>query len=122
MAALISHGFGPVQAMHLKVAAGESFGEDLRLGRGWSEDEWASAGHDLRLLGFLDADGRLTRDGAAARDDVEAVTDAVAAQPWTALDLPAQQRAVDLLTPLTQAVWASGVLPVVNPIGVPPTT
>jgi hypothetical protein len=121
VAALISHGFGPVQAMHLKVAAGESFGEDLRLGRGWSEDEWASAASDLRVLGFLDADGQLTRDGAAARSDVEAVTDAVAAQPWAVLDLADQQRAIALLEPLTRAVWDSGVLPAVNPIGVPPT-
>jgi hypothetical protein len=118
VAALISHGIGPIEAMQLKVAAGESRGDDLRLGRGWSEDEWAEAAHRLRLLGWVDADGALTRDGQRARSDVEAVTDGAAQKPWTALSGQEIDRAASLLEPIARAVWDSGVVPPSNPVGV----
>ncbi|MFN2537862.1 MAG: hypothetical protein ABR549_06870 [Mycobacteriales bacterium] len=117
VATLISHGIGPIEAMQLKVAAGESRAEDLRLGRGWSEAEWTTATSRLQALGWVD-EGRLTTDGRQARADVEAVTDAAARKPWAALGADGVARAADLLTPLTRAVWASGVVPPTNPVGV----
>jgi hypothetical protein len=118
VASLVSHGITPIQAMLLKVAAGESRSEDLRLGRGWSEQDWADAEHQLRLLGWVDADGRLTPDGQAARADVETVTDAAAAAPWTALTATEVARVDALLVPVTRRVWDSGVVPASNPVGV----
>lgn len=114
VATLISHGIGPIEAMQLKVAAGESRAEDLRLGRGWSEQEWAAAADRLKALGWVD-DGGLTTDGRRARADVEAVTDAAARKPWAATDA---ERVAELLAPIARAVWQSGVVPSSNPVGV----
>jgi hypothetical protein len=117
VASLISHGIGPIEAMQLKVAAGESRAEDLRLGRGWSEDEWALAALHLQALGWVE-DGRLTTDGRRARADVEAVTDVAARKPWGALSHDEAERTAELLAPIARAVWASGVVPASNPVGV----
>ena len=103
--------------MQLKVAAGESRAEDLRLGRGWSEDEWAAAAVHLEALGWVSG-GTLTNDGRRARADVEAVTDAAARKPWSALTADQAERAAELLGPIARAVWASGVVPASNPVGV----
>ena len=117
VATLISHGIGPIEAMQLKVAAGESRAEDLRLGRGWSEQDWDAAALHLQALGWV-SDGRLTTDGHRARSDVEAVTDAAARRPWDALGADETERAAELLGPVARAVWASGVVPPSNPVGV----
>jgi hypothetical protein len=117
VATLISHGIGPIEAMQLKVAAGESRAEDLRLGRGWSEEEWSAAALHLEALGWVD-NGSLTTDGRRARADVEAVTDAAARKPWAALSHDEAERAAELIAPVARAVWASGVLPPSNPVGV----
>ncbi|MCW2707573.1 MAG: hypothetical protein JWM22_1415 [Frankiales bacterium] len=117
VAALISHRIAPIEAMQLKVAAGESRAEDLRLGRGWSEEEWASAGAHLERLGWVE-DGRLTVDGQRARADVEVVTDAAARKPWSALSPEEAERTAELLEPIARSVWASGVVPTTNPVGV----
>ena len=117
VATLISHGIGPIEAMQLKVAAGESRGEDLRLGRGWSEDDWAAATARLEELGWV-VGGLLTTDGRRARSDVEAVTDAAARRPWSSLGDEGTERVAELLGPVARAVWASGVVPVSNPVGV----
>lgn len=117
VASLVSHGIGPIEAMLLKVAAGESRAEDLRLGRGWSEDEWAAAATRVEALGWV-LDGALTPDGRSARADVEAVTDTAARRPWLALTAAERERVVELLTPVARAVWASGVIPASNPVGV----
>jgi hypothetical protein len=117
VAALISHRIAPIEAMQLKVAAGESRAEDLRLGRGWSEEEWASAGAHLEQLGWVE-DGRLTVDGQRARADVEVVTDAAARKPWSALSPEEAERTAELLEPIARSVWASGVVPTTNPVGV----
>ncbi|MDP9182624.1 MAG: hypothetical protein M3P04_07610, partial [Actinomycetota bacterium] len=62
VAACVSHGVTPVQAMQLKVAAGESDGEPLRLGRAWSTEAWEAEAHVLRAKGLVD-DAGLTQDG-----------------------------------------------------------
>jgi hypothetical protein len=118
VAALISHGIDPLSAMQLKVAAGESRAEDLRLGRGWSESEWEAAAEGLRSRGWVDSEGRLTADGRHAQADVEAVTDVSAQRPWEALSRDELARVDDLLAPVARAVWDSGVVPTSNPVGV----
>jgi len=119
VAALVSHGVTPVQAMQLKVAAGESEGEPLRLGRAWSEEAWAAEAEVLREKGLVD-DAGLTASGRALRDAVEDATDAAAQQPWEALTGDEVGRVAELLHPLASAVWTQGRMPHVNPIGLPP--
>ncbi|MER6982239.1 hypothetical protein ABT317_36045, partial [Streptomyces carpinensis] len=71
----------------------------------------------LRERGWLGEDGALTAAGAALHADVEARTDAVAEQPWTALGADAAARLADLLEPLAKAVLHTGLVPAGNPVG-----
>jgi hypothetical protein len=119
VAACVSHGVTPVQAMQLKVAAGESEGEPLRLGRAWSTEAWEAEAQVLRDKGLVDDTG-LTEAGRALRGAVEGATDLAATQPWQALDDHERTRTGELLAPLAAAVWAQGRMPPVNPIGLPP--
>ncbi|MFB8176845.1 hypothetical protein ACFC8N_12430 [Streptomyces sp. NPDC055966] len=119
VAVLVSQGLGPVEAMVLKAAEGESDGEFLRETRRWERADWESAGARLRGRGLLAADGSLTLAGAALRTEVEALTDAAAEGPWTALGPDRSARLAALLDPLAGAVMASGLLPPGNPVGLP---
>ncbi|MEV6839287.1 hypothetical protein AB0N17_33075 [Streptomyces sp. NPDC051133] len=117
VAVLVSQGIGPVEAMVLKAAAGESDGPFLRETRKWEPADWEAAGARLRNHGLLAADGTLTPAGAALRAEVEALTDAAAEGPWTALGADRAARLAGLLEPLARAVEGSGLLPAGNPVG-----
>ncbi|MYR62397.1 hypothetical protein GTY54_41415, partial [Streptomyces sp. SID625] len=67
VAVLVSLGLGPVAAMVLKTAAGESDAGLLREIRPWEPQAWQAAEAALRARGWLDADGALTAAGAAGR-------------------------------------------------------
>ncbi|MFF9060503.1 hypothetical protein ACF09K_17725 [Streptomyces sp. NPDC014882] len=122
IAALVGHGLGPVAAMALKCAAGESDEEVLRQTRKWDLTAWRAAQAELLGRGWLDGDGRLTPAGEAARAAVEAGTDAAAASPWTALGPDATARLGGLLAPLARTVRESGLIPDGNPVGLPAAT
>lgn len=117
MAALVTLGLGPVEAMLLKAAAGESDEDFLRESRKWPEPDWAAAVARLRADGRLAADGSLTPAGAALRAEAEALTDAAAERPWTVLGAERAGRLAALLEPLARAVEESGLLPPGNPVG-----
>ncbi|MEU2923965.1 hypothetical protein ABZ636_02735 [Streptomyces sp. NPDC007251] len=119
VAVLVAHGLGPVEAMILKAAAGESDGVLLRETRKWEQADWDAAGTRLCERGLLAADGSLTPAGAALRAEVEALTDAAAEGPWTALGADRAARLAELLDPLARAVETSGLLPTGNPVGLP---
>ncbi|MFE3637315.1 hypothetical protein [Streptomyces sp. NPDC059168] len=122
VAVLVSLGIGPVEAMVLKAAAGESDGAFLRETRKWEPADWAAAEAALRERGFLAADGSLTRAGAEGRALVERRTDEAAARPWRGLGAERTARLARLLEPLTRAVGESGLLPPGNPVGLSPRT
>ncbi|MFF0462555.1 SCO6745 family protein [Streptomyces mexicanus] len=117
VAVLVSQGIGPVAAMVLKAAAGESDATLLREGRKWDLPAWRAAQADLRARGWLGEDGGLTAAGTAVRAEVEAATDAAAEQPWTALGADRAARLAGLLEPLAKAVLEAGLLPSGNPVG-----
>ncbi|GAA1863781.1 hypothetical protein GCM10009836_50160 [Pseudonocardia ailaonensis] len=119
IAALVAHGISPAASHLLKVGAGESEAEPLRLGRKFSDEAWAAETVLLRERGILDSSGGLTASGAALHEAVEAATDAAAAQPWEVLGEEGTTRLAELLGPLRAAVVASGMLPEINPIGLP---
>ncbi|WBO68287.1 SCO6745 family protein [Streptomyces camelliae] len=118
VAVLVSQGLGPVEAMLLKTAADESDEAFLRETRKWEQTDWNAAGARLRERGLLAADGSLTPAGAVVRTEVEALTDAAAEGPWTALGPDRTARLAGLLEPLAHAVEGSGLLPPANPVGV----
>ncbi|MFG2606299.1 hypothetical protein ACGFT2_22520 [Streptomyces sp. NPDC048514] len=117
VAVLVSQGLGPVDAMVLKAAAGESDGLFLRETRKWAQADWAAAEARLSEGGLLAADGSLTPAGAALRAEVEALTDAAAEGPWAALGADRTARLAELLEPLARAVEGAGLLPPGNPVG-----
>ncbi|MFI8192081.1 hypothetical protein ACIF8T_25410 [Streptomyces sp. NPDC085946] len=117
VAVLVSHAVGPVEAMVLKAAAGESEADLLREGRKWDPTAWRAAEDGLRERGWLAGDGTLTAAGAAARADIEARTDAAARSPWTALGTDGTARLAALLEPLARTVLTAGLVPSGNPVG-----
>ncbi|MFD5255391.1 hypothetical protein ACFWM5_21445 [Streptomyces bobili] len=122
IAVLVGHGLGPVEAMALKCAAGESDEELLRQTRKWDLAAWRAAQAGLSDRGWLTDDGRLTPAGTAAHTSVESGTDTAAAVPWTTLGPDATSRLGDLLAPLARTVRESGLLPDGNPVGLPEAT
>ncbi|MGW2492062.1 SCO6745 family protein [Streptomyces sp. NPDC001606] len=119
VAVLVGQGIGPVEAMLLKAAAGESDGRFLRETRKWDQADWAAAETRLRERALLTADGSLTPAGVAVRAEVEALTDAAAESPWRALGAERTERLAGLLAPLARSVEDSGLLPTGNPVGLP---
>ncbi|MEU6809982.1 hypothetical protein ABZ920_13470 [Streptomyces sp. NPDC046831] len=117
VAALVAHGVGPVDAMVLKCAAGESDGALLRESRKWDLTAWRVAEAGLRERGWLGEDGTPTAAGSAVRAEIEARTDAAAEQPWAALGRERALRLAALLEPLATAVLDTGLIPPGNPVG-----
>lgn len=119
VAVLTSRRIPPVEAMLLKVGAGESEAEPLRLGRKWATFAWQAGEVRAREAGWIDAQGRLTGAGRALHVEVEALTDTAAAGPWQHLGADGTAELERLLVPLAGRVVAAGLLPERNPIGVP---
>ena len=122
LAALAVHGVGPVAAHVLKVAADESPGRDLRLGRRIPDATWSAEVARLVERGVVapgpdDGAPALTSEGEALHAAVEDATDRAAAGPWEALGPERTARLADLLVPIAAA--ARTVVPARNPIGVP---
>jgi hypothetical protein len=117
-AVLVARGIGPVAAHQLKIAADETDGDMLKLGRGFTDDEWEAGRQALIRRGWLDAAGRLTADGVAEHRAVEEQTDRIAAGPWEALGPQRAEQALRALDPLRTAVAATGLIPVPGAVGV----
>jgi hypothetical protein len=105
---------------HVVMAALGLVPADQRTYRGWSEDDWAAAVRRLTERGWLDATGGTTPAGAAARSEVELVTERLAHQPWEQLGEEATARLAVLLTAPGARIVTSGGVPYPNGIGVPP--
>jgi hypothetical protein len=117
-AVLVSRSISPVSAHLIKVAAGESDPELLRIGRGFADADWASGRAELIERGLLDDAGELTEAGRREHGLIEELTDAASEQPWQALGEAGSTRLLTLLRPLAGAVVASGVVPALSPVGV----
>jgi hypothetical protein len=120
VAALVVAGLDGCQAHVSFTATGAIGREALQPNRGWTDQEWAAAEAELLGRGWIDKDGRATGTGRAARREIEDTTDRLAAQPWERLGEGTCTRLAELLRPLADSVTASGVIPVMNPIGLPP--
>jgi hypothetical protein len=119
VAALLTAGLDPVEALVLFAADQHLDADWMRTRRGWSESEWAAATARLAERGLLDA-GRVTAAGRAVRDEVEARTDELADAPWRAVGAERADRLVALMAPLVAAILdGDGFLPV-NPMGLRP--
>ncbi len=118
VAALLTAGLDPVEALVLFASDHELDGPWLRQRRGWSEQDWDDAVARLADRGLFDpADGLPTVAGRELRVEVEAHTDTLADVPWAAVGSEAAERLVTLAEPLVAAIAAGdGFLPE-NPMG-----
>ncbi|SNQ51399.1 conserved hypothetical protein [Frankia canadensis] len=117
VAALVRSEVGPVEALILSAATGRSPAEQLRVSRGWSEQEWAGAAADLAARGWLTPDGTLTAHGAQVRAEIENITDLLAAAPYRQLAHDERDELYAILYGLAERVALGGGFTWPNPIG-----
>ncbi|MFC7843108.1 hypothetical protein [Streptomyces sp. NPDC057382] len=122
VAVLVGRRMGPVEALVLKSATGETEAAFQRRIRQWDIEAWQAAQAELRGRGWIDGEERLTAAGAAAHEEMEADTDAAAAAPWQALGADGTARLAHLLEPLARRVLDSGIVPTANPVGLTDST
>jgi len=120
-AALLAAGLDGIRANRLAAGAGVLRGiDDQRVTRGWTEQEWDAAAHDLTGRGWLTADGSATEQGRRRRSEIEHVTDLAATGPVRALGGTGLAELTEALAPLVDAVVDSGTVAYPNPIGLTP--
>jgi hypothetical protein len=121
VAALVSQGVTGLEALVLQVGAGKFSAELMRSVRGWDVEDWDAAAGALRSRGMLEQDGRLTGWGREFLDAIEERTDERA---WSGglstLGEAGVEKVITTLRPSVTALWRSGMLPEVNPTGLPP--
>ncbi|HEY5024961.1 MAG TPA: hypothetical protein VII76_08295 [Acidimicrobiales bacterium] len=117
--ALVAAGLDGRQALVTMAATGAVPRALLQAARGWDDEAWDASTTELVERGWLDEDGTQTPSGAAARQDVEDLTDLLAAEPWERLGDEGTELLRAILTPLAGAMAAAGAVPVPNPIGLP---
>ncbi|GAA1482111.1 hypothetical protein GCM10009624_25510 [Gordonia sinesedis] len=119
IATLVVHGLNGIDALTFHEAElpdpsvrRRVLGQKLSLlTRGWSEEQWDNSVDGLVERGLAertDTGHRLTADGAALYDDIEATTDALGERTWSN---PETQRMVTELRPYVKAIIDAGVLP-----------
>ncbi|MFG1907276.1 hypothetical protein [Kribbella sp. NPDC048928] len=116
VAALVTAGLSPCQALVTISAATGPSKAVFQASRRWSDEEWDAASDDLRTRGLLDASGALTPAGHALRQQVEDTTDALADQAWQALGDELTTELHDLVHPLSAVLMADGLVPPDNPM------
>jgi hypothetical protein len=119
VAALVAAGLDGCEAHVTQVGSGAVPPEAIRPFRGWTDEQWDAAVGRLRARGLLADDGTLTPAGRRLRDEVEARTDELAAEPWRALGGEATDRLAGLLGPLVDGIVASKGVAYPNAMGVP---
>jgi hypothetical protein len=111
VASLVAAGIDGCES-HLTLAGDtEKVRRVLRPRRGWTDAEWEAAVRRLRGRGLLDEAGALTDAGAAARDEVERRTDALAVPPWRAFGAARTATLLELLRPIARTVAETGLVP-----------
>jgi hypothetical protein len=115
-AALLAADIDGCEAVVLRVGIDADRGQ-LQPVRGWTDEQWDQAAARLADRGWLDATGRATPAGVAARQAVEDATDRAAARPWARLGAAATEDLAGLLAPVARA--CAVVLPQPNPVGLP---
>lgn len=127
VAALVSAGIDPVEALVVFAGAQGLPGDWLRERRGWTVEEWEAARDRLADRGLVEpnagdtvTDTVLTDAGRVLCAEVEARTDGLADHAWRALGDARAERLVELAGPLVERVLAAGDFLPQNPMGMRP--
>lgn len=118
--ALVAAGLDGRQALVTMAATGAVPRAVLQAARGWDDEQWDASAATLMERGWLDEDGSPTVSGSTARQEIEDLTDLLAAEPWERLGEEGTEALRAVLAPLAKAIAATGAVPVPNPIGLPP--
>ncbi|MFF2774499.1 hypothetical protein ACFVU3_06290 [Streptomyces sp. NPDC058052] len=112
LAALLSSGLDPVEALASHTATGKGMAPRWVLGtRGWGRADWEAARDRLRGRGLLDADGELTEAGVRLREELEETTDRLDAAPYEHLGAAGVERLTELGRGFLIAAAGSGAFP-----------
>ena len=117
LAALLATGLDPCESLVSFAAVGAAPAENFG-GRGWTDEEWSAARERLATRGWLDAEGLVTDAGRAGRNEVERLTDQLAAGPWEALGTERSERFMELMVPFFLDVIQTGLLPMQSTLGI----
>lgn len=109
VAALLTEGVGPLDALVLHAATGHIPTVFLKFSRDWPEEEWTAAEEGLRGRGLLAGD-ELTEEGAALRQRIEDRTDELALPAYAALSDDELARLAELARVFGRAVVDNGLL------------
>lgn len=119
VAALAAAGIDGCQAHQLLIAEQGVPPEVHFDNRGWDDEAQAASIDVLRARGLVEGT-TLTELGATLRQQIEAITDERAIEPYDlALDADEQATLMDVLTPVAIAIQEADVLPFPNPMGLP---
>ncbi|MET9294763.1 hypothetical protein [Streptomyces sp. NPDC003077] len=116
LAALLTHDLEPCEALVSFAAIGAA-PEAHFTGRGWTAQEWSHARDRLAARGWIAPDGRATKHAREGREEVERLTDRLAAGPWRALGRSRAERLAQLIAPLRAAIIEAGLLPRQSTLG-----
>jgi hypothetical protein len=111
IAALVTAGVGPCEALAFHGATGQVPKQLLQQSRAWSDEEWAATEASLHERGLLEADGTFTAEGEALHQSVEDTTDLRAMAPWEHLGPNGCDRLLELGKPLSRLVVQHGGVP-----------
>jgi hypothetical protein len=109
IAALVTAGLSGLEAVVLHVATGQADGRFLRVTRGWSRSQWATAAEGLRERGLMTGE-ELTDEGKRLRAQLEATTDERAEPAYASLGAAGCLRLAELTRPLSRAIVKGGLL------------
>ncbi|MEU2155128.1 hypothetical protein ABZ532_08885 [Streptomyces sp. NPDC019396] len=112
LAVLLSAGLDPLEAMASHTATGKGMSPRWALAtRGWRRDDWDAAQERLRERGLLGADGELTAEGKALREELENGTDRLDAAPYEHLGQASVERLTELAYGFLGTAVAAGAFP-----------
>jgi hypothetical protein len=117
VAVLTAAGIAGREANVLHSSWGGAPPEFMSIGRDYDEAEWATNIAALAARGLLTTDGVLSDEGSAFKAELEERTDRIALSAYDSLDDGEVERMIAALTPLAQAVIATGDVPPMTPIG-----
>jgi len=119
VAALVAAGLTGLEAHLTLVGAGTITREVLQGARGFTDEEWELAADSLAGRGLLRQDLTLSDEGTELRRWIEDTTDKAAIAPWATLGDEGCDEVTTLLTGVSRSISRAGVIPVLNPMGLP---